>query len=71
MADIGVINTKAAEIAENVQVLSELGFIGESDETRDFRKAWNSLSEKDKLFYRGWIQGSISAMAQVTRRGIS
>ena len=56
-------NSKAAEIAENVQVLSELGFIGESDENREFRSAWNRLTDKDKIFYRGWIRGSISAMA--------
>ena len=63
MIDNRVSDSKATELAKNVQVLSELGFIGENDENKEFVEAWDSLSDDDKLFYRGWIQGSISAIA--------
>lgn len=51
-------NEKNTALAENVQMLSELGMIGDTKEVKMFRERWQRLSEIQKAKVIGMLFGA-------------
>lgn len=62
MNENNISDTKVMDLAENVQMLSELGFIGNKEENKQFRTMWNQLDDEQKVYFRGLIHGSLSGI---------
>jgi len=62
------IKAESLEFAENVQVMTELGFVGTSEESRRFRELWNRLPPNKKENIKGMIYGAVAASAMPQTR---
>ena len=62
-------NEKNTALAENVQMLSELGMIGDTKEAKMFRERWQRLNEIQKAKVMGMVFGATTVYSMPDSRG--